>query len=287
MDESLSAFCKGFNKAEEIDILPFLAVITNPVGRVDLNPEVSDALSFDFICYQGSACFHMRSKKYCIAKGHSLIVVYKSGLSHIHFSDDFKGHFDVMTRDFARSLVTREKYAVSRFYRNPVVISLDGAQCRQYYHLNEWFKYAIRRRPSRAEEPFRQLCRTVFWVLTNYTKPTNESISSRNDQITEQFMHLLEERDISELNEDLFSSELNISKRCLSRAIKQSTGFTPSEHIMRQKIVSAKELIKSMEINSSLLTIADRLGFSSLSSFSRFFKSHTGMTPCEFRNSER
>ena len=286
MNDPVSAFCERFN-ADEIDILPFLAVITNPIGTIDVNHEVSDVLSFDFICYQGSASFYMKSHHYCITNNQSLIVVYKSGLYHISLSDDFRGHFAVMTKDFARSLVTRDKYAVSRYYRNPIVFCLDRAQCNQYYHLNEWFKYAIRRHPSNAEEPFRQLCRTVFWVLTNYTKPTNGSISSRNDQITESFMRLLEERDISDLNEDNISCELNVSKRCLSHAVKLSTGFNPSEHIMRQKIVKAKELIKAMEINSSLLAIADLLGFSSLSAFSRFFKSHTGMTPCEFRNSER
>lgn len=69
----------------------------------------------------------------------------------------------------------------------------------------------------------------------------------------------------------------------LSRLFSEETGTTLEKYLIAQKIERAKELILYDEL--SLAEIADRLGYSSGAYLSAQFKSVTGMTPTQFRQS--
>ena len=67
-----------------------------------------------------------------------------------------------------------------------------------------------------------------------------------------------------------------------ARMFKHTTGFTPLQYVLEQKIEYSKQLLKHPEM--ALADIAYKLGFASQSHFTMHFRKLTGTTPKHFRD---
>jgi AraC family transcriptional regulator len=76
---------------------------------------------------------------------------------------------------------------------------------------------------------------------------------------------------------------LSSSQFC--RTFKHSFGISPHRYVVRQRIERAKALLSSTAW--SITTIGFALGFSQTRSFSAAFRSVTGMTPTDYRRTQR
>ncbi len=81
------------------------------------------------------------------------------------------------------------------------------------------------------------------------------------------------------------SNELNISPNYLSDMLRTLTGQNTQQHIHNKLIEIAKEKISTT--NLTISEIAYELGFEHSSSFNKFFKIKTKMSPLKFRKSFR
>lgn len=77
------------------------------------------------------------------------------------------------------------------------------------------------------------------------------------------------------------SEKLNISISYLSRLLKLLTGQSTQQHIQNYLMEVAKEKLSTTDL--SVGEIAYQLGFEYSQSFSKFFKSKSGVSPLEFR----
>ena len=84
----------------------------------------------------------------------------------------------------------------------------------------------------------------------------------------------------STLNINALSSEMCMSRASFFRKIKSLTGGTPNSFILIYRLNRATGMIRSREYR--LNEVADLLGFSSQSHFSRCFKQHFGITPKDY-----
>lgn len=73
-----------------------------------------------------------------------------------------------------------------------------------------------------------------------------------------------------------------ISQYHFSRAFKRSTGLSPHQYILKQRIIKAKQLLLQKDMRIS--DIALICGFNSQSHLNRHFKGITGVTPTKFRS---
>ena len=74
---------------------------------------------------------------------------------------------------------------------------------------------------------------------------------------------------------------LGISKFHFSRLFKRSTGVSPHQYVMLQRIELAKQLLKKADI--SIADVALDSGFNSQSHLGKYFRTFTGMTPKAYR----
>ncbi len=117
---------------------------------------------------------------------------------------------------------------------------------------------------------------------TEDAKPEEELQLSAADRAFIDKLRKLIDDNISDgsLNINLLSTELCMSRASFFRKIKSLTGVTPNNFILIYRLNRAAEMIRSREYR--LNEIADLLGFSSQSHFSRCFKQHFGTAPKDY-----
>lgn len=106
-------------------------------------------------------------------------------------------------------------------------------------------------------------------------------VPQRLEEIFVGFIRLLPRHFAEHHDIDFYASELNISVVYLSRVVRQVSGRTVMDYVNQQLATEAAFLLYSSSL--SIVQIADRLHFSSLSSFSRFFSRMKGLSPREYR----
>ncbi|NER15403.1 helix-turn-helix domain-containing protein [Leptobacterium flavescens] len=79
-----------------------------------------------------------------------------------------------------------------------------------------------------------------------------------------------------------YASELNISPNYLSESVKKATGKNAKQVLLSHKLIIAKSLLQQHE--KSIAQIADEMGYSEPTNFTKFFKQLTGITPNQFRS---
>lgn len=79
----------------------------------------------------------------------------------------------------------------------------------------------------------------------------------------------------------LTAQEIGLSNSSFTRAFQKYTGKLPMDYLVELRTNYAKELLA--ETDQSVVEIAEAVGYYSVSSFSKRFKSTTGLTPKEYR----
>lgn len=101
------------------------------------------------------------------------------------------------------------------------------------------------------------------------------------DDVIDFVLHYVEHHYNEDLSLDSVASKINLSSGYLSNYIKQKTGVTFSEHIMEVRIRKAKEMLRDSSLPIGV--IAEKIGYYSATSFNRWFKKATGLSPGEYR----
>lgn len=116
------------------------------------------------------------------------------------------------------------------------------------------------------------------------TNASPRSGEGRKNSIFRSFLILLNENCITEHNPAFYAQKLFISVQYLSLILKEKTGQTAGDWIANVLVLRAKALLRAPE--ASIAAIAEELHFADQSSFGKFFKKHTGITPKSYINSQ-
>ena len=100
---------------------------------------------------------------------------------------------------------------------------------------------------------------------------------TRKNSIVRSFIILLNEHCTKEHSPAFYAEKLFISVQYLSLILKEKTNQTAGDWISNLLILRAKALLKAPD--ASIAAVAEALNFSDQSSFGKFFKKHTGLTP--------
>ncbi len=104
---------------------------------------------------------------------------------------------------------------------------------------------------------------------------------TRNMQIVQQFMGLLEKNYKEQKMVAGYASMLLVTPNYLNEIIKKTTGFSAGHHIRQRIVLEAKR--RAAYSGNCMKEIAYFLGFCDMAHFSKFFKNTTGMNFTDFK----
>ena len=107
----------------------------------------------------------------------------------------------------------------------------------------------------------------------------------RADGILKEFAEVLTKNIRKETSVGFYAEKLCISKQYLSLIIKEKTHVPISTVIASMRMEVAARMLRDPEM--TIQQIAAELSFADQSSFGKFFKKHTGMSPLKYRQNLR
>ena len=125
----------------------------------------------------------------------------------------------------------------------------------------------------------------MIWKKYGKEQPSHTSEMKRSDGIMKDFIDLMVKNIETETNVGFYAEQLCISKQYLSLIVKTKTRVTISTIISAMRTETAARLLREPDL--TIQEIAEKLSFSDQSSFGKFFKKHTGVSPLKYRQTLR
>ncbi len=127
------------------------------------------------------------------------------------------------------------------------------------------------------------LTRAFFYGAGYYFHQTIEKRQlTRQEDIVVRFSELLAKHCSRERSIEFYADAMNLSVKYISNVIKESTGKTAGKLIEEYVMIEAQSLLATT--NLTISQVSDRLHFPDSSTFGKYFKRLTGISPKEFRS---
>ena len=125
----------------------------------------------------------------------------------------------------------------------------------------------------------------MMWNIYGKGSPSHLSDMTRSDKILKDFTELLGQHIMTETSVGFYAEKLCITKKYLSLIVKQKTHVNISTIISVIRTETASRMLRDPEM--TIQQIASAMSFSDQSSFGKFFKKHTGVSPLKYRQTLR
>lgn len=248
-----------------------------------------------FFCIKGEFEVEINLKKFTIRK--DSMFIYTPGnivrVTNIDPREKESVHFVVVA--ISEDLMSSTRFDFSKLYNeslrlleSPCVVINENERelCRKYFDL---IQEVSKIRMPNMRESVAALISSIFYLmgamwtdrLTAAKKNGGEEVSTRSKIVLEDFLLLVRDYHTKERSLSFYADKLYLTPKYLSKLIKSVSGKSAHEWIDSFVILEAKNLLKYSDM--SIKSIVYELNFPNQTTFYRFFKTKTGMTPSEYR----
>ena len=236
----------------------------------------------------GSCRMQIDDVAYDVRRGDILFILPGHVLRLLEQESDISGRMLVTSIDFVQRAdikLSAVHYLLLKKYPH---FSMEG----DHMKSAENFYSTIAQRIEDRDHLFRTeilqgFVSTFFYELGNVVIKRYGSAEpeiSSGERIVERFLILLGDHLPAEHSVVFYADQLFITPQYLSSRLKKATGITTSQWIDRALVQNAKIMLSSSDL--TVQQVALELNFPDQSTFGKFFKKHTGMSPLAYRQSE-
>lgn len=125
----------------------------------------------------------------------------------------------------------------------------------------------------------------MMWKRYGKGRPSHHTDMTRYDGIMKDFADLLVKHIHKHTSVEFYAAKLCISKQYLSLIVKEKTRVTVGTIIASMRAEAAARLLRDPDM--TIQQIAEELSFADQSSFGKFFKKHSGVSPLKYRQNLR
>jgi len=249
-------------------------------------PTAINGIAFA-VCIKGSVKLQINTKDYIIGENMLLTVLPGSVCEVKNYSEDLLFEYLFFSIDFTYELnVPGDMNILEKIAQSPLLrLTEEQFNCLMEFH-SFMIKQYKRENHKYREQLAKNLLSSFLTELCNLYKETEEDlfkITSRKEELYQQFGRLLIENIQTERTVQFYADKMCLSPKYLSQLIKKVSGRPIIEWINGLTIVYIKAMLKTSKL--SVLQISEELNFPNASFFGSFFKKHTGMTPIQYRES--
>ena len=247
-----------------------------------------------FFCIEGHFELEINLKRFSVRE--NSLFLYTPGnivrVANISKEEKEMVHFIVVA--ISSDLMSSTRFDFNKLYdeslhllENPSVVLSEQEKnlCKSYLSLiNEISELKI---PNTKESVTSLICSILYLMGALWGNRVTEAIknqdegSIRSKAIFESFLKLVRDYHTKERNLSFYADKLFLTPKYLSKLIKTVSGKSAHEWIDSFVILEAKNLLKYSDM--SIKSIVYELNFPNQTTFYRFFKTKTGMTPSEYR----
>ena len=286
-------------KTEEFDLAPLRDSL--PIESIDRDfavlSDISQIPFFEYptrveeavslICLRGTVEASVNLKRYVFGASQIVIILPEQILQYHHISEDFFGHFVVMSKRFIDLLQMNIQDTVPLFLylrENPAMLlsPVELELCLDYYSMLDK-TVRMGDNPNR-KETVKYLSLALFYSANTIFRRhhiSQKGQRSRKEIIFGSFYKLAQSHHKEHRSVEFYASELNLTPKYLTTVVRETTGKTAHDWIREYVILSAKALLKST--NMTIQEISEKLNFPSQSFFGKYFKRMVGMSPREYK----
>ena len=168
------------------------------------------------------------------------------------------------------------------------IVKVNEEQKRVILHFSQLLEEAVNCMPSMIDtERMVHVYNLIHLVFHDYfvaNRETKAQSMDRKSEIYQEYSELVMKHYQEWHHVAEYASAMHITVPHLCSTIKQASSRTAGDLIVEALLTDAKAQLKlSM---SPIKEIANSLGFENVAFFNRFFKTHTGVTPKNYRNGE-
>ena len=200
------------------------------------------------------------------------------------FKDEVFNQNEGILINFERDLIDEDdiEYALdvmSIFNKFPQFILSDENEIAQIQKVIHLLKYEFY-----SEKVSYIMLKTLLKVLLlNLIRFQNDRFLKQDlsQKRVFKFLELMETQFIVQTDANFYADEIGITTKRLNQILKEKLNLTAKQIIQQRQITEAKRRLVKSEI--TIKELAYNLSFDSMSSFSRFFKKHTGVSPSDFK----
>lgn len=234
------------------------------------------------VCVTGSAVVNINLDTYQITPGQLLILAPHVIKQWTYMSPDYKLADIFFTRDFITTNNHLNPDKFSFFWAgakavidlpNPVSISNSIYFIQQKCLEAQTYK----------DDVLRNLINSLLYEIAAIYTDTSAANLSRGQLLVADFKRLVNTHFMQERSLKFYADQLFITPKHLTETLREITGKTAGDWIAEAVTLEAKVLLQSPGLNIS--QISDLLHFADQSTFGKFFKNQTGMSPATYKQS--
>ncbi|MGV4415254.1 helix-turn-helix domain-containing protein [Chryseobacterium sp. T1] len=213
-------------------------------------------------------------------KNHQIHLVFPDQVHQWDIEAGTVGYQLMIGRDWFESLIPALRFSQLLYQNHPVIDLSDASFSFLVYEFKTIQKLL------NSDSIFWEMVKKRSEMIGLLISEAVESIFKNDERyhsnpIFSKFSNLIDEYFKEERSVSFYAEKLNISPNYLNIICKKSINSSASSLIQDRILLEAKRLLKVSR--KSVKDIVFELGFYDQASFSKFFKSQTGMTPSQFK----
>lgn len=237
------------------------------------------------MCRKGEAHGYYNYKHCDLHAGEICWLLPDHVLSHTSISPDYEVLSVFIPKAYLERLQIASALGKYQYLIHAPILKLTPQQFDTMYAGLKFLQQLTNCNHSKADESIASFINIIASLSDEFIRNAHPEISQQmllHEQLFERFykavtIHYHESREVA-----FYANLLCLTPKYFATVIKQTTGIAASEWISRHVIIKAKYLL-SYEPHKSIQQVAHELGFSEQSTFTRYFRMHTGTTPKKFR----
>lgn len=231
---------------------------------------------------QGRCTYRLEGGEYEVKEGDMLVLIHNKAEVSEERSSDFSARIALLSRSYVHYLNIPNAYRMFLSLRRCPVLHLEAESRRQIENCFNLISSTLRtENNSYRTHTIYYAMKTYLFTIAFLSQGEQSRPLSREEDMAMRFMDLLEENYRQEHSVAFYADRMHLTPKYLSASVKTALGKSAMNCIADRLLVQARKMLAQPGLTIS--EVCYELGFQSPSAFGKFFRTHMGIGPREWR----